>query len=193
MSEKKLSFPELSALKDEVDRLDYRARFRDALRTTVYTLITVVAFALLIATLFLPVLSVYGSAMEPSVAKDSMVICTKTGHPKYGDVLAFYYNNKILVRRVIGIPGDTITIDDNGFVIRNGEVLEEEYVTQHALGLCDREFPYEVPAGEYFVLADNRTEGIDSRVSMVGCVLEEEFIGVVKFAFWPLDQVGFVK
>ncbi len=190
---KRKDMPKLEALETEVARLDYRERFISALRTTVYTLITVVAFALLTATLFLPVLQVYGTSMEPNIKEDTMVICSKTGQPKRGDVLAFYYNNKILIRRVIGLPGDVISIDNSGNVNVNHELLQEDYVTEHTLGTCDLQFPYTVPDGEYFVMGDNRGEVVDSRVSTVGCILQEEFIGVVRFKFWPLNEIGFVK
>lgn len=195
MEEKNVAveMPSVEIVEKEVQRLDYRARFWDALRTTLYTFITVVAFALLIATLFLPVLQVYGNYMDPTVPEDTFVLCTKTGHPTRGSVLAFYYNNKILVRRVIGLPGDVIDMDDQGYVSVNQEPLEEDYVTMHALGASNRQYPYVVPEGEYFVMADNRAEGIDSRVDVVGCVMEEEFIGVVRLKVWPLDEIGIVR
>lgn len=194
MDDKSYATLDSNALEQELGRVKYNQEFGYAVRTTIYALITVVAFALLFATLFFPVLQIYGTSMSPAVTENSFVLAVKTGNPKQGDILAFYYNNKIIIRRVIGGPGDKIEIDDAGTVKVNGQVLDESsYVMEKSIGNCNLEFPYTVPEGQYFVMSDHRTNVIDSRNSVMGCASEEEFIGVVKFTIWPLKNIGFVK
>lgn len=190
---KNYRLPSAAELEEELERLRYKDRFQNSLRTTICVLITVAAFALLVATLVMPVLQVYGVAMEPSVKRDSFVVTTKTGSPEQGDVLAFYHNNKILIRRVIAGAGDTVLIDKNGRVAVNGETLTESYVEHLDLGTTNIEYPYEVPIGSWFVLGDNRLQSMDSRVSLIGCVEEEDFIGVCRLCIWPLDNFGIIK
>ncbi len=185
-----LSIPDIEeALNDEYYRRDYH----NAIRSTVYVLITVAAIALLIATLVLPVVRIYSSSMEPTISDDSIILCRKSNLPKQGEVFAFYYNNKILVRRVIALPGDTVEIESSGRVKINGERLEETYTNGLSLGNSDLEYPYTVPEGKYFVLADNREGNIDSRNSLFGCIQEEDLIGKTVFKVWPLDKIGLIK
>lgn len=114
----------------------------------------------------------------------------RNGTYQRGDIIAFYYNNKILVKRVIGMPGEWVDMDENGNVTIDGEPLEEPYLTEKSLGECDIELPYQVPEGRYFVMGDHRSVSSDSRSSQVGCVSEEQIVGKLLFRLWPLDEIG---
>lgn len=185
--------PSVKDIEDLLNSEYYKRDYHNAIRSTVYALITVAAVALLIATLILPVIRVYSSAMDPTIKDDSIILCKRSKLPERGDVLSFYYNNKIVLRRVIAIPGDKVEIDNNGQVKINGERLQEDYVSGRSMGNCDLVFPFEVPEGEYFVMADNRTDTMDSRYSLFGCIKEEDFIGKALFSVWPLDNVGLIR
>ena len=172
--------------------LRYRQRFAHALRNTVFTLITVAAVAVLVAVLLLPVLHIYGESMAPSLTEGNVVISVKGGKFETGDVIAFYYNNKILVKRVIAKAGDVVDIQDDGNVLVNGVPLEEPYLTEKALGNCDIELPYQVPAAKLFVMGDHRSTSADSRNTAIGCVAEEQIVGKIVFRVWPLHRFGAV-
>ena len=182
--------PTVAQLEAELERERYRRRYDRALRGTIYTLITVAAAAVLVATLFLPVLRMYGTSMSPTLADGDVVAALRSSTYERGDVIAFYYNNKILVKRVIGLPGEWIDIDADGNVSVDGVPLDEPYLAERALGQCDIELPYQVPEDRYFVLGDHRSTSADSRSSVVGCVAEEQIVGELVFRVWPLDQLG---
>ena len=182
--------PTLNQLEQELKRETYRRRYNRVLRSTVYTLITVAAAAVLVATLFLPVLRIYGTSMTPTVADGDILVSVKSGRFDRGDIIAFWFNNKILVKRVIAQPGEWVDIDGEGNVFINGEPLDEPYLTEKALGECDLELPYQVPEGRIFVMGDHRATSSDSRSSAVGCVAEEQIVGKLVFRVWPLDKAG---
>ena len=182
--------PTVAQLEAELERERYRRRYDRALRGTIYTLITVAAAAVLVATLFLPVLRIYGTSMSPTLADGDVVAALRSSTYERGDVIAFYYNNKILVKRVIGLPGEWIDIDADGNVSVDGVPLDEPYLAERALGQCDIELPYQVPEDRYFVLGDHRSTSADSRSSVVGCVAEEQIVGELVFRVCPLDQLG---
>lgn len=185
---KELTSPPTSLqLEEELKRVKYRKRYRSVLRSTVYTLITVAAIAVLVATLLLPVLQIYGSSMSPTLADGDIVVSLKTSEFKPGDVVAFYYNNKILVKRVIAVSGDWVDITENGDVYVNSELLEEPYIQEKAFGDCNIELPYQVPESRIFVMGDHRSVSIDSRNTAVGCVAEEQIVGKLVFRVWPLN------
>lgn len=184
--------PQLKALKKELKRERYKRRFRRLLRSTVNALIVVAAVAALVATLILPVLQIAGTSMEPSLKDGNIVLLVKKRNLEAGDLCAFYYSNKILIKRVIAAPGDYLWIEDDGTVYLNGEVLDEPYVSQKALGECDVEFPYQVPENSYFVMGDHRETSIDSRSSVIGCIPEDQLIGKIFCKFWPLSEFEFV-
>lgn len=190
---RKQEMPQLDALQKELKRERYKRRFRKLLRSTVNALIVVAAVAALIATLVLPVLQIAGTSMEPTLNDGNIVLLVKTNNLKTGDLCAFYYSNKILIKRVIAIPGDYIWLDAEGTVFLNGEPLDEPYVTQKALGECDVEFPYQVPENNYFVMGDQRETSIDSRSSVIGCVAEDQIIGKIFCKFWPLSELQFLN
>lgn len=185
--------PAVEQLELELAREKYKRRYSAILRSTVYALIIVAAVAILAATLWLSVLQLYGSSMTPTAQEGDIVLSVKTSDFETGDIVAFYYNNKIVLRRVIGEAGDVIDIDENGTVYLNSAELEEPYLTEKALGACNIELPYEVPEGRLFVLGDSRAEAIDSRNTAVGCVSQEQIIGKVIFRVWPFERIGPVE
>lgn len=182
--------PTVGQLEAELRRERYKQRYRSVLRSTIYTLITVAAVAVLVATLWMPVLQIYGSSMAPTVHDGEIVVAVKTSDMKTGDIVAFYYNNKILVKRVICGPGDWIDIDQDGTVFVNGEEVDEPYLTERALGDCNIELPYQVPDEKVFVMGDHRSTSIDSRNTAVGCVAQEQVVGKIIFRIWPLNMIG---
>ena len=184
--------PTSRQIERELQRVRYQSRYRSVLRSTVYTLVTVAAIAILVATLWIPVLRIYGSSMTPTLQDGQIVLSVKTSDVETGDIIAFYYNNKILIKRVIGIAGDWIDIDEDGTVYVNDAPLEEPYLTERAMGECNIDLPYQVPEGRYFVMGDHRSTSVDSRNTAVGCVSEEQIIGIVIFRVWPLNRLGSV-
>ena len=174
-------------------RVKYKRRYRSMLRSTIYTLITVAAVAILVATLWLPVLQIYGSSMTPTLQDGEIIFSVKTSEFKPGEIVAFYYNNKILIKRVICGPGDWIDIDEDGTVYVNKVRLDEPYLTEKALGDCNIDLPFQVPDGRFFVMGDHRSTSIDSRNTAVGCVSQEQIVGKVLFRIWPIGQIGTVK
>ena len=192
-SEKRASaapVPTVAQLEQELKRETYRRRYNRVLRSTIYTLITVAAVAVLVATLFLPVLRIYGTSMTPTTTDGDIVVSVKGGSFERGDIIAFWFNNKILVKRVIAKAGEWVDIDEAGNVSINGEPLDEPYLTEKALGECDIELPYQVPDGRLFVMGDHRSTSSDSRSSAVGCVAEEQIVGKLVFRVWPLGEFG---
>lgn len=181
--------PGSDVLQAEFDRLDYRRRFWRTMLSTVYVLITVAAIAILVATLWLPVLQIYGSSMTPTLTEGDIVVSLKDVGFEKGDLVAFYYNNKILVKRVIGGPGDYINIDDDGTVYVNGETLDEPYLTDRSLGDTDLDYPYQVPEGRYFVMGDHRSTSVDSRSQALGTVAKEQIVGKIVLRIWPLNEL----
>ena len=177
-------------LSKERRRLRYKGDFLRVLRNTVFTLITVSAVAVLIAVLLLPVLRIYGRSMTPTLDEGNIVISVKGGKFDTGDVIAFYYNNKILVKRVIAQAGDWVDITKEGTVTVNGEILVEPYVKQKAFGECDIELPYQVPEDRVFVMGDDRDVSIDSRNTSIGPIAKEQIVGRIIYRIWPFDQFG---
>ena len=181
--------PDKDALQKELRREKYNRRFRRLLRSTVDALIVVAAIAALIATLVLPVLQIAGTSMEPSLKDGDIVVLAKLDRMKSGSLCAFYYSNKILIKRVIAVPGDYLWIEADGTVFVNGEELDEPYITEKALGECDVEFPYQVPENAFFVMGDRRETSIDSRSSVIGCVAEDQLLGKLLCRVWPLSEL----
>ena len=182
--------PTVEEMEKELKRLRYRRRYGKVLRSTVYTLITVAAIAVLVATLWLPVLQTHGESMTPTLQDGNIIVSIKDSNYECGDIIAFYYNNKVLVKRVIALPGDWVDIDEDGTVYVNGMRLDEPYITEKSLGDCNIELPYQVPAAKIFVLGDHRSNSADSRNTAVGCVAEEQIVGRIVFRVWPLSEFG---
>lgn len=184
--------PSTEEVKAERERLAYRSRYTRVLRSTIYALVVVAAVAVLLATLFLPVLQVSGDSMNPTLQDKDVIVLVKSGSLKTGDLCGFYWQNKLLLKRVIGLPGDIISLDENGVVTVNGTVLDEPYVDELALGECDIKFPYQVPENRYFVLGDHRATSIDSRSSVIGCVEKNQIVGKVFIRVWPLSSFSLI-
>lgn len=175
------------------ERKRYRRKkaYNKALRGTIYVLTVVAAVAVLIATLVLPVLQIEGTSMEPNLSNGDIVLLTKTTNFERGELCGFTWNNKLLIKRVIGTPGDWIEMDKDGVIYLNGEKLNEPYVQKLAMGECDLEFPFQVPLEQYFVVGDMRESSIDSRSSLIGCIPKEQIVGKVFFRIWPLNKLKF--
>lgn len=182
--------PSSEQLEDELIRVKYKQRYRKLLKTTFFSLLVVAAVSVLIATLFLPVLEIYGSSMSPTLQNGEIVVSVKTDDLEKGDICCFYYNNQILVKRVIGTAGDVIDIEKDGTVRVNGETIEEPYIKEKTEDESDIEYPYTVPERALFVLGDNRSTSVDSRNALIGCIDVDEIVGKIVFRVWPLSEFG---
>ncbi|MBQ1263811.1 MAG: signal peptidase I [Oscillospiraceae bacterium] len=189
--QKTVSLPTKRQVETERRRYRRKKAYNKALGGTLYVLTIVAAIAVLVATLVLPVLQIEGTSMAPTLVNGDIVLLTKTASFERGELCGFSWNNKLLIKRVIGIPGDWIEMDADGTVYRNGEKLDEPYAEQLAVGECDLEFPFQVPQEQYFVLGDMRESSIDSRNTLIGCVAKEQFVGKVFFRVWPLKTMRF--
>ena len=189
---KKVSVPSLTEIQSERKRIRRGTYYRQALRGTVSVLLVVAAVAVLITTLFLPILQISGDSMSPTLEHDEIVVLLKTKKFERGDLIGFYHQGKILLKRVIAVSEDEVAIDADGNVYVNGELLEEPYVTDKRLGDCDLEFPYKVPGTSYFVLGDRRSNSVDSRNTVVGAISKDDIIGKVFIKVWPIPKFGFV-
>ena len=189
--QKRTALPTIDQIENERKRYRRQKAYNKALGGTIYVLTIVAAVAVLIATLVLPVLQIEGTSMEPTLVNGDIVLLTKTTAFNRGDLCGFSWNNKLLIKRVIGIPGDWIEIDTDGTVYLNGERLDEPYAQQLAVGECDLEFPFQVPQEQYFVLGDMRESSIDSRNTLIGCVEKDQIVGKVFFRIWPFKTMRF--
>lgn len=184
--------PTTPQLEEALAQEKRRKRFHNILRSTVFVLATVASVSILIATLLFPVMRIYGSSMKPTLEDGEIVVAIKMKDFSPGDLVAFYYNNKLLIKRVIGEPGDWINVTEDGTVIVNGMPLDEPYVSEKSFGTCDLELPYQVPAGQFFVMGDHRSTSIDSRSTTVGCVTNDQIVGKILFRVWPLGEFGLI-
>ena len=185
--------PTLEQLEAELKKEKYKRNYGKVLRSTAFSLLVVAAAAVLIAVLLLPVLKIDGTSMTQTLQDGDIVVALSNSSFKTGDVIAFYYNKNILVKRVIAAAGDWVDIDDEGNVYVNGEQLNEPYVAEKALGTCDIELPYQVPDGKCFVMGDHRATSIDSRSTSVGCISEGNVVGRITFRIWPVREMGLIN
>ena len=188
----KIAVPSLPEIQQERKRIRRKEVYRQSLRGTISVLLVVAAVAVLVATLFLPILQISGDSMSPTLEHDEIVVLMKTKKFDRGDLVGFYYQGKILLKRVIALPGDEVAIDAQGNVYVNGALLDEPYVTDKSLGDCDLQFPYRVEGTSYFVMGDRRSNSVDSRNSTIGPVAVEDIIGKVFIRVWPLNKLGLI-
>ena len=188
-----VDYPSVEQLEAELKRVKYRSRYRAVLRSTLYMLIVVAAVAVLVATIWMPVLQIYGGSMTPTLNEGDIVVSIKGSDFEPGDLVAFYLGNKILVKRCIAGPGQWVDIDEDGNVSVDGKPLEEPYLTEKSLGGSNIELPYQVPDNRYFCMGDHRSTSVDSRHKEVGCVSEEQIVGKIVFRVFPFGGFGKLK
>lgn len=189
---RKYDLPTSEQVEKELGRVHFKQKYRKTLRSTIFALITAAATAVLVASLLLPVLRIYGSSMQPMFEEGQIVVAIKNSNMETGNVVAFYYGNKVLLKRVIAGPGSWVDIDEDGNVYVDGELIDEPYIMEKSLGITDLEYPYQVPENSWFLMGDNRDTSVDSRSSTVGCVSEDSIIGKVIFRIWPFDVFGII-
>ena len=187
---KPLEIPSIEQLEAELGREKYRWKFRRVLRSTIYARVTVAAAAVLVATLWMPVLQISGNSMSPTLSDGQIVVTINGSSFQRGDIVAFYYDNKILVTRVIAGPGDWVSIDERGTVFVNDQELYEPYLEEKALGDCDIDMPYQVPDSKIFVMGDHRSVSLDSRNTALGCVSSDQIVGRLALRVWPYEEIG---
>ena len=189
------ALPSTDVIREEYERVDYNRRFRGTVRSTTNILIVVAAVAVLVAVLLLPILRIYGTSMHGTLDSGDLVVSVKGSSFKTGDVIAFYYNNNILVKRVIGNSGDWVDVDLDGNVFVNQQQIDEPYLQEKSYGEDNTniDLPYQVPEDKFFVMGDNRSVSVDSRNSSIGCVSSEQVVGKIVFRVWPLNKFGPVK
>ena len=192
MKRRHIEAPSVAQLEKELRREKHRRSYRSTLLSTISVLVIVAAVAVLVSMLALPVLQVVGESMTPSLYQGEIVVAPKGTSFQKGDVIAFYYNNKILVKRVIASAGEWVNIDADGNVYINDVPLDEPYIAEKALGDCNIALPYQVPDGKIFVMGDHRATSSDSRNTAVGCVAQEQVVGRVMLRVWPLEKLGWV-
>ena len=185
--------PSSVVIEETIKKHKYQKRYSRVLKSTIFSLITVAAFAILIATLWMPVLQIYGASMTPTIDNNEIVISFKTKKLNTGDIVAFYHGNKLLVKSCIAGPAEWVNIDPEGNVSVNGQILEEPYISEKNIGTCDITLPYQVPEDKYFVMGDHRETSIDSRTTTIGCISEDEIVGKIVFRVCPLNKIGVIK
>ena len=193
MKSKQVDLPTIEQIEAELKKENHKKEYNRVLRTTIFVLLVVTAAAVIVAVLMFPVLEIKGDAMNATLQNGDFVVTGKAAQYGRGDVIAFYYNNTLLVKRIIAVGGDEVDIDEEGNVTVNGQALSEPYVTGRALGECNVTFPYSVPKDEFFVLGDNRSQSVDSRNTALGPVTQDLIVGKLLFRGWPFTVIGGVE
>ncbi len=188
-----MDVPEIEEAEKEQKRLRRREVYRQTFRGTVAVLLVVAAVSVLVATLWMPVLQIYGSSMSPTLEPGQIVVSLKNKHLKTGEIAAFWQGNKLLIKRVIAGPGQWVDIDENGVVTVDGETLDEPYLNELSLGSCDIELPHQVAESHWFFMGDNRETSVDSRTASIGDISEDQIEGQIVFRVWPLKEAGWIN
>lgn len=183
---RQVSLPSPEQVSHAYQQDQYRKRYKRAFISTLSVLAVIAAVAVLVSTLFLPVIQVSGNSMEPTLSDGDVLVLLKSRHYERSQLCCISWQNKMLLKRIIGLPGDVVSIDTEGNVSVNGALLDEPYVSDKTLGECDVTFPCQVPEGKVFVLGDHRSTSIDSRSSEIGCVDQDQIVGFVLFQVWPI-------
>lgn len=182
-----VDIPTVEQVESELKRIKYKSSFFRTLVNTATIVAAVAAVSVLLSMIFFPVIQVSGDSMTPTLDDGDILVTYHSKDVTYGDLCCLSWQNKTLLKRVIGLPGDVISIDADGNVFVNQELIDEPYVIEKSLGDCDISFPYEVPDRKVFILGDNRTLSVDSRNTDIGCIDKEQIIGKVMFRIWPLN------
>lgn len=185
--------PSTAEIEQELKREQYKRRYKRTMKSTVFALITAAAVAVLVATLWMPVLRIFGTSMAPTLEEGEIVIAVKDKNLEVGDIIAFYYGNKVLIKRFIAGSGSWVDVQEDGTIFVDGKELDEPYLSKKAFGISDLEYPYQVPEGTYFLVGDERDTSVDSRHSSVGCVDDEQIVGKIVYRVWPFEVFGVVK
>ena len=185
--------PSLSQLEAELERITYKGKYKRTFRSTISVLIVTAAAVVLLAFLIFPVFRIYGSSMSPTINEGEIVVTINRRSFERGDVIMLYFNNKLLVKRVIALPDDWVDIDLSGNVYVNGKMIDEPYLIEKMIGECNLDLPYQVPGGRYFVMGDNRNSNQDSRSSVIGGISDEQIVGKVIFRLWPWNKIGVIE
>lgn len=188
-----LEIPPIEFIREELEREEARYSFRKTLWNIAAVLIVAAAVTALIATRLFILIQINGNSMEPTMAEGEVIFIHQTKEVEVGDIIGFYYGGRILLKRAIGSEGDQINIDVDGNVYVNGKMLEESYLAEKSQGKCDLDFPFEVPEGMFFVLGDNRSVSVDSRIRSIGCVDRDQIVGKAVFRAWPIDRMGSIR
>ena len=173
-------------------RLKRHAVYGQTFRGAVSVLVVVAAISVLVATLWMPVLQIYGSSMAPTLEAGQIVVSVKKHQWKTGEIVAFWHGNKLLIKRVIAGPGQWVDINEDGAVTVDGQVLSEPYITELSSGNCDIELPHQVPESHWFLMGDNRETSVDSRSTLIGDISSEQIEGQIIFRIWPLQKAGII-
>jgi len=192
-NKKPIELPTIEELEAEINRKKHKQNQHHLMRNAIYVLIVVAAVTSLISIFFVRALKTFGSSMTPTLEDGDIVAVYLTDEAEPGQLVAFYFNNKLIIKRVIALGGSVVDMDEAGNVFVNGSPLEEPYLAEKALGEVSVEFPFTVPDGQYFVLGDNRITSTDSRSGIIGCVDPDNMLGRVVFKVWPLEDFGKIR
>jgi signal peptidase I len=143
-----------------------------------------------------------GSSMESTLQNNDNLIVDKITYrfkdPQRFDIIVFpvqYQSNTYFIKRIIGLPGETVSIDEDGNIYIDGEILQESYgrevISPDMVGNVT--YPVTLGDDEYFVMGDNRNNSTDSRMQVVGNIKRSDIIGRAWLRIWPLNKFGVLK